>query len=237
MKFYLILSLFIYASINMSAQSFFSGYLLNKDKDRLEGAKVFWSDWEDKIQPVTVNKEGYFKLERPKTEERHVLVIQHPKYNKVYWWIPEDKENDLWYEIEGEEQVSAQELLEKARFSYWEHNVPGTDKPSSCDCDYESVTLELKDDYTFIYTIQKGRLSPSIEVEYGTWSLEDGYDGFRRLKLNTIEVDYSQSKYKAVILSDQQKQKKPKARQKQERRHSFEVLSARELRDGNHILD
>lgn len=236
MKFYLFLTLVIYTSVDMSAQSFFSGYLLNKDNERLEGAKVFWRDWEDKIPSIEVNKEGFFKLERPKTEEKHVLVIQHPKYNKVYWWIPEDQENDLWYEMEGEEQVSAQELLEKARFSYWEHNVPGTDEPSICDCDYESATLELKEDYTFIYTIQKGRLSPSIEVEYGTWSLEDGYGGFRRLKLNTTEVDYSQSKYKAVILSNQ-KTKKPKAGQKQERWHSFEVLSARELRDGNHVLD
>lgn len=68
-------------------------------------------------------------------------------------------------------QISTKDLI--GIYHFTQHNIPDTDQPSKCDCDYKKEILTLNEDATFEYIQQKGRITPIKTIYWGTWILEN----------------------------------------------------------------
>lgn len=103
-------------------------------------------------------------------------------------------------------------------YSFWKHDIPGTETPSKCDCDYHKWTLKLQANKQFAYVEQRGRLSPKIKIEYGTWKLTAD----NIIILNTMQRT---STFTPTILSENQHRKT----ETYTNRHEFKATSRTKL--------
>ena len=112
-------------------------------------------------------------------------------------------------------QITDKELVGVYHFT--QHTVPGTDEPSTCDCDYKQEILNLNKNATFEYIQQKGRISPKQNIYYGTWTVED-------------ETIILKSNQQGIAISDIPYKTTKGKKEKSSKIHYFEIKSTFKIR-------